>query len=303
MPPPMLPPPVAGGPLLGAGAVPGAVAPGALAVPAAPPAPAPIAGPGGEWVIDEPGSAYNVGERIALPAAALILGNQALVDVSGNGTEILKCRLIAQGENIDDYTTERRALLADDHRTLPQPSTIVQGSEVELIREMTKKDNLLFPNLEGPRTADWILQNVAQMTGAGFGVRHTRWVRESGVSQNDRSVYEHQLLSKVLEAAISVDRLNAKNLMSIELVARRLQLIEEVIADNPSQPSWENSNLYMGWSERRGGALMDPTLRAHVATRLSAETAILKERRKAREAKQGPKKQPKGEGKGASSNE
>ena len=55
--------------------------------------------------------------------------------------------------------------------------------------------------------------------------------------RNDRSIYVHQLLSRVMEAAISIDRLNAMNLMSLELVMRRLQLIEEVTAENPSQPT------------------------------------------------------------------
>ena len=218
------------------------------------------------------------------------------MDVSGNGTEVAVCRLIPQGENIDLYVMERRALLSDDRRTLPQPDPLIAASEVEQIREMVNVPSIVFPHLEGPRTADWLLSTVAQMTGAGFTIRHQRWVAESGVGGSDRSTFEHQLLSKVMEAAISVDRLNCKNLMCVELVLRRMQLIEEVIAENPSQPSWDHAQLYMGWTERRGGALVAPSMRSHVAARLSAETAVMKERRKAREAKGAGKGKKEGKG-------
>eukprot|EP00969_Alexandrium_andersonii_P228133 10075221-Alexandrium_andersonii.AAC.1 len=47
---------------------------------------------------------------------------------------------------------------------------------------------------------------------------------------------------------------------AFEVLARRLQLIEEVRAESPAQPSWEGASHYMGSEERRGGALMDPQL-------------------------------------------
>eukprot|EP00959_Pyramimonas_sp_CCMP1952_P254193 5310156-Pyramimonas_sp.AAC.1 len=45
------------------------------------------------------------------------------------------------------------------------------------------------------------------------------------------------------------------------------------------------SDHYLGISERLGGAQLVPSLRAHVATELSKEAAILKEKREAREAR------------------
>ena len=81
------------------------------------------------------------------------------------------------------------------------------------------------------------------------------------------------------------DALNAGNLACLETVSRRLQLIEEAVAENPSAPSWEGASIFMGSVERRGGALMAPDLRAYVAGELGKEAAIQKEKRKAREAK------------------
>ena len=83
-----------------------------------------------------------------------MLGNRALVDVSGNGTEVLALRLMAQGDNIDEYIPERKALLAEDLRTLPLRLPLSAGSEVDLIREMRQDPSLRFPNLEGPRTSE-----------------------------------------------------------------------------------------------------------------------------------------------------
>ena len=66
-----------------------------------------------------------------------------------------------------------------------------------------------------------------------------------------------------------------------------MQLMEDVHADDPKNPSWQGAELYMGLAERPGGVLMAPSLRRHVAEELGREAAILKEKRKAREAKSG----------------
>ena len=74
---------------------------------------------------------------------------------------------------------------------------------------------------------------------------------------------------------------------------RRVQLIEEVHLEDPQNPNWEQADLFMGDDAKKGGALVAPSLRAHVASELQREAQILKERRKAKEAKKGlqdPKK-------------
>ena len=93
---------------------------------------------------------------------------------------------------------------------------------------------------------------------------------------------------------ISHDGLNLKNSMGAELLFRRLQLMEEAVAESPEQPNYEGSRHFLGTGERAGGALMAPTLRAYVGQELSREATILKEKRKAREAR-GGKGKKKGE--------
>ena len=102
---------------------------------------------------------------------------------------------------------------------------------------------------------------------------------------NMRIVYEHELISKPVDLFIMVDGLNVKQSEGIELLLRRLQLMEDAVAFNPSDPSFDGADHYMGTGERRGGALVAPSLRARVAAELGREAAVAKEMRKAREAK------------------
>ena len=60
---------------------------------------------------------------------------------------------------------------------------------------------------------------------------------------------------------------------------------EEAVAESPTDPSYEGAMHFLGVSDRRGGALVAPALKKHVADELGREAAILKEKRKAREAK------------------
>ena len=56
----------------------------------------------------------------------------------------------------------------------------------------------------------------------------------------------------------------------------------------------------MGYGERKGGALVAPSLQSHVASEVGKEAAILKEKRKAREARKPPHTgRGKGDAKGA----
>ena len=88
--------------------------------------------------------------------------------------------------------------------------------------------------------------------------------------------------------AVTVDGIDPKQPEAMELALRRIQLMEEAVAENPASPSFEGASHYMGTGERKGGALVAPALRSHVASELGKEAAILKEKRKAREARSTP---------------
>lgn len=144
-----------------------------------------------------------------------------------------------------------------------------------------------FPDwpVDGPRTARWLVEQISR-SAAGPVSRHSRWVTEAEIPTGDRAKHEHEVLSRMLELATTYDGFQVGNLACFEVLSRRLQLIEESHAENPSAPNYTGSSHYMGSVERRGGALLAPTLQLHVAGKLRDEAAIAKEQRKAVEVRQ-----------------
>ena len=223
---------------------------------------------------------HDVGDEVGLPAGAVGISDRALIELDGFAAVV---RYLPHGENVPEYVARRKNMLADDPRTISVPSTSALRSSSDAVQEMIEDKSITLPPT-GPLTAAYFVRSVAS-AGHGLPTRHDRWLRESGVSPGSADAFEHQLISRSLELAATVDGLDLMNLGMTELLARRMQNIEEAVIENPSQPSFEGSGHYLGVSERKGGAIVAPSLGQHVASELAKEAAILKERREAREAK------------------
>eukprot|EP00930_Biecheleria_cincta_P024579 TRINITY_DN17587_c0_g1_i2.p1 TRINITY_DN17587_c0_g1~~TRINITY_DN17587_c0_g1_i2.p1 ORF type:complete len:511 (-),score=60.70 TRINITY_DN17587_c0_g1_i2:814-2346(-) len=281
-------------------AVPGAAVPaaagGAVAGAVAAPVAAPLvagprfAGAAGTWVIDEPTAQWDIGDELVLPAGAVRLGpDVALVSIAN---EAVKVRLLAPNTNISEYVLARRHFLADDPRILPSANE--EQDFISAIKEMSGPRSIGPASpLEGPDTKTCWLDNLLKSGIGSMVARHHRWRSESGV-KNGRLVHEHELLSRALQVFATIDGINLKQCEGAEVLLRRIQLLEEAVVDSPEDPSMENAEHFMGFSERRGGALISPALKKHAGETIGKEAAILKERRKAREARAG---KGKGEGK------
>ena len=74
-----------------------------------------------------------------------------------------------------------------------------------------------------------------------------------GFQRVDRAVYEDEVRS-VIDVAIRYDGRNVVNLPSLEYICRRKQSFVEVHVLNPSAPSCEAADFFMG-SEYPGGAM------------------------------------------------
>ena len=90
-----------------------------------------------------------------------------------------------------------------------------------------------------------------------------------------------------MDIAICYDALNVSNLASVELLARRRQLIGEAHAYNPAAPSYQGADFWLGDKFKHGGAIVAPALTQHVSKKLQAESQVLKERHKLEGAKCG----------------
>lgn len=139
--------------------------------------------------------------------------------------------------------------------------------------------------LEGPATCLNIAKSLRDqnLTPTTF---HEYWLRSAEIPKGDRSVYEHECLSRILESMITVDQLNICALQGAELICRRMQVIREAHRVSPSAPDYSSADHFMGWKWRRGAHEVDATLAAHVANELKNESQIMKEARNAREEAQ-----------------
>lgn len=292
-PPGMVPLPGPPAPAPAPGVV-GVVAPPGAAANPAPAAGPRLAGPGGAWVLDEPLVGHNVGEEIAVQAGALMLGTRALVMVDGEEAVV---KYLAAGANLDFYAHERAQFLNTDVRVLPTPFTPDTATVPSLVADMVEKPYVAKSPIEGERSAPWFVVKATAATGGSFTNRHQRWIVSSKVKPSLPMVYEHETIATTLDLACTHDRLNIKNHIWTEYLLRRNQLIENSIAESPDNPSFEGARHFMGYGEERGGALVSPGLRSHVASEWGREAAILKEKRKAREAKDAAKGNGRGGGK------
>ena len=121
----------------------------------------------------------------------------------------------------------------------------------------------------------------------------TRVIRDLRLADSDRSGHELELLLTVLDMAATTDQLNVGNLCSMELVARRIQLVLDANSGG-GQANWEAAEHFLGLGKSAKG--IAPGLQSHVAQRLKDEAELMKQRDKAREVRN--MKPPKGGGRG-----
>ena len=135
-----------------------------------------------------------------------------------------------------------------------------------------------------PRTCLEYLKAVTSLSESAYA-QHLAWVQQARIPEGSRAIFEDEVLAQMLDVAVSFDCLNVANLASFELLVRRRQLIADAHALNPSAPSYDGADYYLGSRYKHGGGIIVPALTEHVSKRLQADSQILKERRKLEEAK------------------
>lgn len=234
------------------------------------------AAPGGvepidTWVAIGNGGHYKKGDvlcrdPIPLPAGSMVLLERGVVPVAGGSILIKKVK-----------SSEAPAYKMEDLRILP-----VKFDSQGIRRQDFSASVSLMDGVEpmggglqltGPPTALKLLKDLRDQsfTPSTF---HEHWLRSNYIPKGDRSICEHEVLSRVLESACVVDQLNAPSLQSVELICRRLQVIREAHRISPTQPDYSASDLFMCWKYRKSGQGIDQSLAQHVAGELKAEAAM-----------------------------
>ncbi|CAE7599810.1 kidins220 [Symbiodinium sp. CCMP2592] len=235
------------------------------------------------WVALEDVGPHTRGDVIAvdpgpLPQGHIILGDRTLVPV---GNLVLSVRKVSPDQvanaRFDDLRIIRILPVQFDAQGIRRREF---NAAMALMQDTSPQGGGL--QLQGPASLLNVLKMMREQsfTPSTF---HEFWVRSSELFRGDRSVYEHECLSRVLEAMITVDQLNVPCLQAAELIGRRLQVIREAHRISPGAPDYSAADVMMGWEYRKAGQGIDAGLAAHVASELKNEAAIAKEARKARE--------------------
>ena len=261
---------------------------------------------GSVWIVTSPGSHY--GREVSGDARIVRLGAHALLDsgfgilhlraaeagkapeiaeecrkewrsfLSGGGPELAPTQLAMNLCAIGDVPSDD----ASDARVLPVRRDEQYGERWRCWKTVSAAlCEPVFDDwpLEGPRTVRWMATEIAR-AGGGSLQHHQRWRVAAKVDDSDRSVHEHEVLCLALELAGSYDQMELGALSSFEVLARRIQLIEESKAAGGAS-AYEGAKFFLGF--HRGGTLLAPQLGRHVATKLQEEVAVMKERRKHQE--------------------
>ncbi len=284
----------------------------------------PVPTEGHVWVVAVPpvGSGLRVADVLSVPSTLVLDSGACHIPVAGCETAVA-CQYIEVGSR-EEFAAKQlagfRVMSAAPDLKLPSVSADMRVLSIctrpvtgERFRSFEAAVPLMCEEafddwpIEGPRTTKWLCTEMVKSSPTPVA-RHHRWLRDADIPGTDRSRYEHQILSDILDKAVSYDCLQISNLASFEVLSRRIQHIEMAHIENPQAPDYSAGEFYMGSSERRGGALVAPGLALHVASRLRDDASIAKEQRKAREARssypsapppQGPgAPPPKGKGKG-----
>ncbi|CAK0906631.1 unnamed protein product, partial [Prorocentrum cordatum] len=134
--------------------------------------------------------------------------------------------------------------------------------------------------LDGPAITDWQLKQIRD-DDSNPNHHHERWVRLGRIPEGDRSVHEHQVLCRIVDAAVTYDQLNLPSMEWAEIVCRRMSLMKEAHRAATSNPDCSAGDVFMGWGSQAAGGGTNPALAQHAAGQLKDQAAIAKESRKA----------------------
>ncbi|CAK0808748.1 unnamed protein product, partial [Prorocentrum cordatum] len=182
---------------------------------------------------------------------------------------------------------------AGDLRTLPT----AHDRQGQRRREYRDSVQLLRPTaspdgpVPGPTADRWVATYQVEKGGSPLG-HHLAWKAGLGVGvpPDDPIVSVHFEYSKIVQVAQPHDQIDGSNLARLELAARQLQLCEErckdkLVGSRSPGPGGGEQFLFAGMQSTRG-VMVAPALSEWIAKQLAAQSAIAKERRKAREQRQ-----------------
>ena len=193
---------------------------------------------------------------------------------------------------------------ADFHRVL----SLKGDQNGRPFREAREVANTLKPAkhpawpLIGPRCAMWCLAFCISQVGGAFSARLQQLMSLAKLTYNDKHMTEYAVIAKTLEFLMSWDQVHFGNCVGVELLVRRLSLIEEKYKFRLPQfdgggggkdsvmDAESDAGLFLGLGSSamagRGAVTVMPEPSAHIGEELATEAAISKGKIKAHELRQ-----------------
>ena len=168
--------------------------------------------------------------------------------------------------------------------------------------KLLPKDNVSSWPLTGPRSTRWVTQFISAQCHTGPTGRLHQFMSLTKLTFQDKYISECSVICKALELAIGFDQLKVTDLASVELLCRRLQLIEEKYrfrmpqmegGSNAAGPEQDHSlfmGLGAGTAVGRLSVMVMPALSTYIGEELAKEAAVTKGRVKAHELRESIKK-------------
>lgn len=228
------------------------------------------------WIFSDP-SSEHLGKVVPQDHLdqAVTLGSRGLVEYHG---VIEGIQEVPQKE-VSGFSEKAREALGDlrnigDHRDGQKRRFIALADAMPLFRQ-TSFDDWSF---SGPRATLEFLTSVRESTNDLTGY-HFQWIKHSGVNVHSSVVHEHKNLLEVLRLAICRDQLDVTNLLSCELLVRRLVQLEVAVSRCPTNPEFAGLDVLLEVAISDGGSANTRALDSWVTEKLKERANIQKQAR------------------------
>ena len=183
-----------------------------------------------------------------------------------------------------------------DARILPVVLDELGRREVRYQDAVKRLTETNFPDwdIDGPRTVLYCVREVSR-TGAPPMQRVRQWKLDNRLGDDDPGVDFAEFAAEMMETAICRDQLQVSNLLCFEILERKRQMVEEAYRQRADEQKLLKaashsaavltSELFRGRARMAGGAIISPLLIEYVAKKAGENSEILRQQRKALEAR------------------
>ena len=209
-----------------------------------------IAVAGGRWRLADL-SSRDFGETVPVAALAdpdqvMMRENIGLIRVQRDGEDVWSVMERVDDDDFDEWKLRKANSVHADRRVLPvmkDHHDVRFRSEASALEAWRKEKIPEFPLRGPPATREWF--ESLRAAGQTLLQHHMEFIRKSGVPERGGVAREHGSICESLRQLICHDQVDCTGLVGVEVLIRRLIVIEMAVARNPRTPDWDGLELVM----------------------------------------------------------